>query len=153
MSTEMDDLIARIPEGYNLGPCQFEPQPHFGTKLGGEDWPFGYLSTAHPQPIFELRPILGFPKDDLTAAATMFALAPEMAAAIRKLTADLSAARQALAVAREVLAELADDLEVHLPVRDPAYPSEARRKERDMAPVRRARDFLARSAPDQSEEG
>ena len=45
--------------------------------------------------------------DDLTAVAKMFALAPVLAAAISKLTAERDAARQALAEAREVLVEWA----------------------------------------------
>jgi hypothetical protein len=33
----------------------------------GEPWPFGYISTDTPQPIFELNVILGYNRDELLA--------------------------------------------------------------------------------------
>lgn len=36
-------------------PLRFEPHNGFGSDdPDGDPWPFGYLSTSHPVPIFEL---------------------------------------------------------------------------------------------------
>lgn len=61
------------------GPYCFEPHGGFGGKdPEGEPWPFGYISTDFPVPIFELRTILEYPREELRAAADLLAAAPVM---------------------------------------------------------------------------
>lgn len=58
----------------------FEPHNGFGGRDPdtGEPWPFGYISTSAPQPIFELNVILGFPREELLEAAREMAAARDM---------------------------------------------------------------------------
>lgn len=52
------------------GPYRFEPHNGYGGKdPDGEPWPFGYISTAHPSPVFELRPVLVQSREELLAIA------------------------------------------------------------------------------------
>jgi hypothetical protein len=64
------------------GPWLFEPHNGYGAKdPDGEPWPFGYISTAHPSPIFELSTPLVFPHEELVANARLIAAAPDLLAA------------------------------------------------------------------------
>lgn len=51
----------------------FEPHNGFGgNDPNGEPWPFGYISTSHPTPLFELRHVLEIPEDELRKYAELF---------------------------------------------------------------------------------
>ena len=63
------------------GPWVFEPHGGFGANdPDGNPWPFGYISTSHPSPIFQLDVILGWPSDELTANARLISAAPDLLA-------------------------------------------------------------------------
>ena len=64
------------------GPWCFEPHGAFGSKLLGEDWPFGYISTTHPSPVFEIRPILQHNRKELKAAALIMAAGHDLLEAL-----------------------------------------------------------------------
>lgn len=66
------------------GPWKFEPHNGYGGEIDGDPFPFGYISTSAPQPIFELSVILEFDAEELRANSRLIAAAPEMLAALRE---------------------------------------------------------------------
>ena len=73
----------------------FEPHGGYGSGLSdtgtiikasnprrGEPFPFGYISTRHPQPIFQLDTVLKGPEDELQALALQMAAAPDLVEAL-----------------------------------------------------------------------
>lgn len=66
------------------GPYIFEPHNGWGGKIGGEVMPFGYISTAHPSPIFELDTPLLYDAEALHATATLLASAPCLLEALKE---------------------------------------------------------------------
>jgi hypothetical protein len=50
------------------GKITFEPHRGYGSKdPDGNPWPFGYVSTETPTPIFELNVFLEYDRDELLA--------------------------------------------------------------------------------------
>lgn len=69
------------------GPYRFEPHKLYGTNpFDGADgpWPFGYISTRFPQPIFQLRPIIRWDDNKLRSVAVLLSEAPNLYEALAK---------------------------------------------------------------------
>ena len=97
-------------QAFTKGPWLFEPHRMYGTKFRGETWPFGYLSQTIlggvPSPIFELNPILVFPREELEANARLIAAAPEMLQALERIDANAAESVEWIRrVAREAIAK------------------------------------------------
>ena len=73
------------------GPWIFEPHGGFGSGISDtgsivkatnqrcvDPFPFGYISTAHPSPIFALEPITSNGAEEMLANARLIAAAPRM---------------------------------------------------------------------------
>jgi hypothetical protein len=65
----------------------FEPHGAFRSKIAGEDWPLGYISKGHDEPIFELRDLTqAFGRKQsvkkLAAKAYLISKAPELLIAL-----------------------------------------------------------------------
>lgn len=64
-------------------PMTFEPHNLAGTTFEGEPMPFGYISTKHPSPIFELNNMFAHDPVQLTRLAKRMAAANEMLTALK----------------------------------------------------------------------
>lgn len=84
--------------GWTQGPLIFEPHGGFGRGISDtgtivkvtnprckEPFPFGYISTAHPSPIFALEPITSHSENEMRALARLMAASPELYEALEAL--------------------------------------------------------------------
>lgn len=82
-----------------LQKLQFEPHNGYGRTdpETGDPWPFGYISTMHPSPIFEMNVILGgYEADDLRQLVLKMVAAPELLEALEGTLAETIESRNAL---------------------------------------------------------
>lgn len=70
----------RVQPLHTPGPWIFEPHNGYSDEAGR--YPFGYISTSHPSPIFELRTPLVWPERELEANVHLMAAAPDLAEAL-----------------------------------------------------------------------
>ena len=90
---------------HTRGPWIFEPHGGFGSGISDtgsiikatnprcvDPFPFGYISTAHPSPIFALEPITSNGAEEMLANAHLIAAAPELYEALAWVTTALEMA-------------------------------------------------------------